>query len=285
MYVLAITTFNRSHFLNKLINSFVATATSKWQIIIADDGSTDGTLDYIGQLQIPNIPITVIKNNRQGVHHQFNTIVKELEKLNFDYCFKCDDDIEFIKPGWEQLYIDAIEKTGYDHLSHFETNWRSKKNLEKPVIQDDLISYCNAKDVQGAYFTLTPKVLKQVGYLDTKNLGFRGVGHIDYTMRACRAGFNNIDHPFDVLKSNEFIRHQTNDYKSALDKDVQNALENDTESVKKYEIIQDPYRRYIPFNLNHEMLNSAKEMKLLKQRIGELESQVEWYEKIYGHQS
>ena len=156
MYVLAITTFNRSHFLNKLINSFVATATSKWQIIIADDGSTDGTLDYIGQLQIPNIPITVIKNNRQGVHHQFNTIVKELEKLNFDYCFKCDDDIEFIKPGWEQLYIDAIEKTGYDHLCHFETNWRSKKNLEKPVIQDDLISYCNAKDVQGAFFTLTP---------------------------------------------------------------------------------------------------------------------------------
>ena len=104
-------------------------------------------------------------------------------------------------------------------------------------------------------------------------------------MRACRAGFNNIDHPFDVLKSNEFIRHQTNDYKSALDKDVQNALENDTESVKKYEIIQDPYRRYIPFNLNHEMLNSAKEMKLLKQRIGDLESQVEWYEKNYGHQS
>ncbi len=284
--VLAITTFNRVHNLTTLVSSFIKHSRNdvNWIILIADDGSTDGTIEYIESLIIQSIPISLIKNDRQGVHHQFNTILKELENIEFGYCLKCDDDIEFIKPGWEQLYIDAIERTGYHHLCHFDESWRSIKNLKKPVIQDELIGHCVAKDVQGAFFTLTPNVIKEVGYMDIRNFGFRGVGHIDYTMRACRAGFNDINHPFDVQNSNDYIKHQSGDYKSALDQDIQNALENDETSKKKYEIITSPSRKYIPFNLNHESLDKEKEVALLKKRIDNLEKQKLWYEKNYGHQ-
>lgn len=284
--VLAVTTYNRKERIKNLLASFLKTHNQNllWSIFIADDGSSDDTIEYIEKLEISSIPIKIIKNGRQGVHHQFNTIVNELEKIEFDYCFKCDDDIEFIKPRWEQLYIDAIEKSGFDHLCHFDASWRSDKNFKKPVTKNTLISHCDAKDVQGAFFTLTPAVIKKVGYMDIPNFGFRGVGHVDYTIRACRAGFNDINHPFDVAGSNEYIRHQTEDYKSALDSDVQNALESSEESKRKYEIIKKEDRMYIPFNLNTDTLNPSKEIELLKTRIKDLENQKEWYEINYGHQ-
>ena len=284
--ILAVTTFNRKDRLKKLVNSFVKNnqKAGKWLLIIADDGSADGTIEYIENLVIPNTPISLIKNNRQGVHHQFNTIVKQLEEFDFDYCFKCDDDIEFLKPGWENLYINAIKKSGYDHLCHFDPAWRPEKNLKRPVIKNGLISYCKAKDVQGAFFTLTPGVIRKVGYMDTKNFGFRGVGHIDYTIRACRAGFNDIDHPFDANKSNEYIAHQTEQYASAMNIHLQNALENDEETKKKYQLIWDDKRVYIPFNEQAPALDDKTEKQLLLRRLDDLEKEKQWYEKTYGHQ-
>ena len=85
MKILAITTFNRFKHLKRLLTSFERNFDEKrWQIIITDDGSTDDTIEYIENLNLEGIPITLIKNNRQGIHHQFNTIVKQLEKIEFD---------------------------------------------------------------------------------------------------------------------------------------------------------------------------------------------------------
>jgi len=283
--ILAITTYNRLPFIRTLLNSFEITQdVDKWSIIIADDGSTDGTIEFIKNLKTQNLPITLIKNNRQGVHHQFNTIVRKLEEIDFDYCFKCDDDVEFIKSGWDELYINAIKKSGYDHLCHFDPHWRPEKNLKNPVEKDGLISYCKAKDVQGAFFTLTPAVIRKVGYMDVENFGFRGVGHIDFTMRGCRAGFNDSNHPFDVKNSNSYITHQKEKYSSAMNKHVQNALESDEVSKKKYKLVDDESRIYIPFKENMPSITSDFEKELLLQRLDTLEKEKQWYEETYGHQ-
>ncbi|QSE98404.1 glycosyltransferase family 2 protein [Fulvivirga lutea] len=284
MYILAVTTYNRLSFLKNLLDSFCENINSEWQLIIADDGSTDGTLEYLGKLHIPKVSVTIIKNNRKGIHYQFNTIIKELENIDFDYCFKCDDDIEFIRPGWEDIYINAIQESGYHHLCHFDTSWRPEKNLIPPVKKDPLISHCEGKDVQGSFFTLTPKVIKKVGYMDVENFGFRGVGHIDYTLRACRAGFNDINHPFDVQVSNEYITHQNADYKSAMNLHIQNALEDDTDTQRKYELIKDQSRIYVGYNENNKVLNTELERDLLLKRLDTLENEKRWYEATYGHQ-
>lgn len=284
--VLGITTYNRSSKLKRLLESFAQTAdfSNNWQIIIADDGSTDGTIEYIENLNIPGTQISLIKNNRQGVHHQFNTIVRKLKDLEFDYCFKCDDDIQFIKPGWEKLYIDAIEETGYDHLCHFDPTWRPEKNFKKPIKKGRLISYCQAKDVQGAFFTLTTKVINGIGYMDTKNFGFRGVGHIDYTIRACRAGFNDINHPFDVINSNDYIAHQKENYSSAINNHILGALERSKESRRKYELIEDQNRLFIPYYKDAPSLDQNTERDLLIMRLEDLEDQLNWYKITYDHQ-
>ncbi len=287
MNILAVTTYNRLELLKRLLTTFLNSIDKNqddWQLLIADDGSTDGTLEYLDGLKIPQVPITIIKNNRKGIYHQFNTIVNYLEDISFDYCFKCDDDIEFLKPGWDQIYIKAILESGYDHLCYFDTNWRPNKNLNKPIVKNHLISYCRAKDVQGAFFTLTPDVIKKVGYMDTKNFGFRGAGHIDYTMRACRAGFNDINHPFDAKNSQQYIKYQTESRTSALNKHVQNAIENDDEIKRRYELIKVSSRDYIPFNEEMPSFTSKIEKVLLLQRLDALEKEKEWYEETYGHQ-
>ena len=285
-YILGITTYNRKRRLKKLIESLKATYESNfnWKIIVADDGSSDGTLEYLKGINIPDMPIIIIRNNRQGIHHQFNTIINELMKLEFNYCFKCDDDVEFIQPGWEKLYVDAINEYGYHHLCHFDPDWQPGKNLKNPIRKGKLVSYCSAKDVQGAFFTLTPDIIKRVGYMDTKNFGFRGVGHIDYTTRACRAGYNNINHPFDVSGSNKYIKHQSGEYKSALNIHIQNALESDDNSRRKYKLIEEPSRIYIPYAESFQYLNQQTEKDLLVKRIEDLEDQLTWYKKNYDHQ-
>ena len=59
-----ITTFNRIDFLKKTINSWFKTINknNNWTLIIADDNSTDGTLEYLQQLKLNNIKILIIKN-------------------------------------------------------------------------------------------------------------------------------------------------------------------------------------------------------------------------------
>lgn len=286
--VLAISTYNRINYLRKLLESFNRTRNTSlnWNLIIADDGSTDGTIEFLEQLNMDDCEINLIKNNRNGIHHQFNTIVKELENIHFEFCFKCDDDIEFIQSGWDNLYIEAIQNTGYDHLCHFDPSWRPEKTHKSPVVKGGLIGYCKYEDVQGAFFTLTPRVVRDIGYMDTSNFGFRGVGHIDYTMRAARLGYNHLVHPFDVRESNKYIKHQDRSaaYFSAMNPHLVNALENDEESKRKYALIQDTSRRYIDYYENAPSLSKEMERVLLIDRIEALESEKKWYQEQYDHQ-
>ncbi len=277
--VLAITTYNRKENLEALISSFVDThdRNLKWTVIIADDGSTDSTLDYLGTLELPQMSMILIHNNRRGVHYQFNTIVRQLESLHFDVCFKCDDDIQFTKPGWESLYITAMQESGYDHLCYFDPTWRPEKNLSTPVGRGRLISYCKGKDVQGAFFTITPEIVKKVGYMDVQNFGFRGVGHIDFTLRACRLGFNDIENPFDAAGSSEYLSMQHSEYRSALPSELIYGLEDDEATKRKYDLIEQ-LRTYVPFRESNERLDGETEREYLVRAVKSLETQKLWYE-------
>lgn len=276
--VLAVTTYNRKIFLEKLVNSFFATRTNdhSWELIIADDGSDDGTIPYLSGLKETH-PVSIVLNNRTGVHHQFNTIVQLLEKMSFDFCFKCDDDIEFTRPGWDELYTKAINDSGFHHLCYFDPNWRPDKNLDPPVVRGRLVGRCRAIDAQGSFITLSPQVVQQVGYMDVANFGFRGVGHIDYTMRACRLGFNDMAHPFDAKGSNDYIRTQAAEYRPALAPELLLGMEDDEETSRKYRLLNQP-RTYIPLNESPPRLDDKTEREFLVRAIRSLEKQKQWYE-------
>jgi len=272
-FALAITTYNRLDYLKKCVESFFKTRTDtfSWQLIIADDGSTDGTKEYLQELE-EKYKIIVIHNNRTNIHHQVNSIIKTLSTMTYDLCFKCDDDIAFLQKGWDKLYWKTIVRTGYDHLIFYDKNWQPFTNLSRPIRSGSLVANCDPEKIQGAFYTLTKEVIENVGYFDEQQFGASGLGHVDYSFRCCRAGFNVLANPFDVEDSNDFIQLQSvSNYSSASSLKAKFKSNSKSEiAFKKQQLGMD--RVYIAYNSNfHEDVEGIKksqfESKDSKKRV------------------
>lgn len=258
--VTGITTYNRLNYLKDCIMSWYNTINKEyeWILIIADDGSTDDIIEYIKNLKLHNIQKVIFLNKRKGVHYQTNNILQYCSGIRFDYGFKIDDDIIFLKKGWDDLYISAIEKTGYSHLCFFDIErGLSHKQIGNPVFKDDILcSYVVDKGVHGAFWTFTPLVIKRIGYFDIENFGFCGYGHVDYTFRCARAGFNDINNIYDCIDSNKYIKLRKENYKPALPDKVRYIFNTEKEIKRKKKIIEDNSRIYI--ELTHKIKNEFK---------------------------
>ncbi len=172
--VLGITTYNRLEYLKKLISSFIETykQTYNWKLIISDDGSKDGTIEFLKALKdFHNAEIIPLFNERVGVHESTNSIFKEAIKEDFDYGFKMDDDLVFVKKGWEDLYINAIINSGFQHLCYYNPDW-TPPSIE-PVYREDLgiQSFTHVFEAQGCFFTFTMEIIEKVGLFDVESFG------------------------------------------------------------------------------------------------------------------
>jgi hypothetical protein len=158
------------------------------------------------------------------------------KEIEFDFGFMADDDIYFNCNVWDSHYILESKKMGYEHLSYYNKNWINAQ--EGGTVWQS----------QGAFWTFTPKVIKEVGFLDVKNMGFRGIGHIDYSARCCRAGFNSMKNFKDAEDSNIFVNMQTgNKYKHSISKEE--VLQHRIGQSVKMDIARDEKRIYIPYNI------------------------------------
>lgn len=248
LFILTITTFNRLQYLKACLDSWGKTRSTdiNWKLIIADDGSTDGTLEYLNAIKFENTEVIIIKNERIGVHQQMNTILKRLQNINFDFCFKIDDDITFLKSGWDELYYTTAMETGNHHLVFCDENWCTDQFLGSKALAKGLVGNVPMLHAHGFFYTLTPQVVEKVGYMDVDSFGFRGMGHVDYTMRCARAGFTNEVTPWDMLNSNAYISATKHDYKSVLPSTPIHAYDTYNRERKESIILQKG-RIHIPF--------------------------------------
>lgn len=201
--VTCVTTYNRLNYISRFYKSWKNTISEDFDhhLIIADDGSTDGTLKFLEGISSNNV--TIIKNKRVGVGRQTNTLFDAAKKIDFDFGFKADDDIWFSSNGWDHLYLNAIIKTGYEHLCYLNKKWVDPKRDE--FISEFLYSKTSVISCMGCFWTFTKNVINKVGYFDTENFGFMGHEHIDFSMRCCRAGFNDRFNFCDAKDSNKYI--------------------------------------------------------------------------------
>jgi len=219
--VLAVTTYNRGDYLRECLGSWAATRNPayRWLVIVADDGSTDGTLDYLRRPDI-GADCHVIRNQRRSVGGQCNTIFDVCRRLDFAVGFKVDDDILFKQPGWDDLYLNAMQASGFQHLCQINIKlWNSERRpriplaVERPLKTDPsgtCVAYTDVYDCMGCFFTFTPETMAKVGDVDEANFPIRGDWHIDYSARLCRAGYNCAETFFDAKGSNDYLDIQNN---------------------------------------------------------------------------
>lgn len=216
--VVGIKTFNRLDYLKQCIDSFVRTASSDYDVvlIVADDGSSDGTVQYLQNLRLP-FETHAIFNERAYVSGQFNSIVDKSLQIKADFMFILDDDVVFKKKGWMNAYYDAATNSGYHHLCHFnlphyEQLCAKRREAFPPNAhwhtKYPLVAYKTVENCMGALFTISPEVIRDVGYADEVNFFVRGLWHVDYSARCARAGYNEYQRFFDIVGSNDYIELQ-----------------------------------------------------------------------------
>lgn len=257
--LIAITTYERLEYLQKCLNSIIEHSQPHhyYHVVINDDGSKDGTrlwLKTISSLKINNFSFHITYSNNKGVHHADNNLILYANSLHYDFGFKMDDDVFVTRKGWEDLYINC----DVDHLVHFNSSWSN--GFKDPITTNKISFKTSIMNVQGAFWTFTPKMLKEVGFIDTKTMGKRGHGHIDFTCRAIKMGFGyqkiseNTPRPVDALWSEMYINYQPRDgYKLTpnYEEELGIAIK---ESPAKISLIMDWKRRYVPLQksvLNH----------------------------------
>ncbi len=258
--VMSITTWNRCDYLKECIDSFERTRSPDydWVLIISDDGSTDGTLEYLENLLLPH-EVHVIRNKSRYACGQTNTIFELCQKIGFDFAFKIDDDILFKKRGWDKLYIDAARASGYPHLCH--RNWQQFTALKRkanpsfaaPPPHIDGSGHCETIvgvwECDGCLFTFTSEMIDKVGFCDEGNFPIRGQWHIDYSIRCCRAGFNDPKYFYDARDSNQYIELQANKptYRCSLPwGDEYKKTKDPAELERRTKVMKDESRIYVP---------------------------------------
>lgn len=251
-FILAVTTFNRLNYLRDCLESFEKTkGDNTWTVIVADDGSTDGTQEYV-----LSKGYKLIKNDRIGVSNQTNSIFQEINHIDFDCCFKIDDDITFLKNGWSELYYDTILKTGYEHLVFQEKTrctgaMKHRDRRTEPRFKYNLVSYCDYISAMGCFFTLTKRVFEMIGYFDTRSFGPHESGHVDYTARCCDAGMNDFYELWDVKGSEDYISLKQNEgYIDSLPPNERERRRTQYDPISNEEsfVKQSNSRIYFPFN-------------------------------------
>lgn len=216
-FLLGVSTLNRQKYLRRFIESFVATfdRSHEWTLVVADDGSTDGTLDYLRSLAIEDCTVVVVENAHVTIAGQTNSILAITLLVAPDVAFKADDDVFFTAKGWDNLYAQASSASGTSHLIYHNREWKTPVH---DVNEGPLHSSVPVLDTMGCFFSFTPQLIEEIGYFDERNFPIRGHAHIDWSMRAARAGFNNIDTAWDAAGSEQYIdMWQADDYITLLD--------------------------------------------------------------------
>jgi len=145
--VVAIPTFNNLKFTKMCIASISENTTIPYELLIVDDGSTDGTKEWV-----KSQGINIIEHvDNLGICYTMNDM--------YDYALKDDDTILLITQSDTLMYNNAIDElfkgmvtTNYDCLGGCEVNisdlcthWNSPIEVLKSLYEITLCSDCGQK--------------------------------------------------------------------------------------------------------------------------------------------
>lgn len=193
---IGVCSYKRPDLATKVCNDILKTVDqSKYEIqtvCSVDDTDITGyeeVAEKFGLIYAPNGGIPVNKNRL--LHYlQDNDVV-----------FISEDDICFKKPGWIDVYLKAIEETGFQHFNYIVSDYR--KYITKALKYENVhLGLCGGY-VNGVLMVMTKKCIESVGGFDERYKMY-GYEHADYTRRCQLAGMYHTEH-VHVMEATPFI--------------------------------------------------------------------------------
>lgn len=182
-----IPTYNRRHVIERAVHSVLGQGMARLELIVVDDGSTDGTAELLANIEDPRLSVIVQANG--GVCVARNT---GITAASCDFITFLDSDDE-AGDGWLQFYAGAVE-AGYD-LASCAVHFVGPGSLYQLVLtepSDRALGNIRARFLPGA-FGLRRTLLTEVG-------AFRpGLRFSEHTDLALRLGGRMLDSPFRVI--------------------------------------------------------------------------------------
>ncbi len=193
--------YNDHNLLWNVFSSLNETMYPNYKILLADDSSTDNSIDYTKR----NFPgIKIIKNKKNGgfAKNNNNAIKYALKKYKPDYILLLNNDIIIEDSKWLNKLLEIAEadskigvvgcKLVYPNgrIQHagMEISYYGGRNMGRG--QKDYGQFDYVKEVEGITFgiaLINKKVIERIGLLD-ENF-FMGYEDIDYNIRAKKANF------------------------------------------------------------------------------------------------
>jgi GT2 family glycosyltransferase len=119
-----------------------------------------------------------------------------------DYIFLIEDDILLLKEGWLELYLKAIELTGYQHLNYIVSDYRSY--IKETVKYGNITLGLSGPYVNGILMIITKKCIGIVGGFDERYKVY-GYEHVDYTRRCRYAGLYPKESHVHIMEASPYV--------------------------------------------------------------------------------
>jgi hypothetical protein len=192
---IGVISYNRLDLVKDSIQSINKYTTGNYHLIVADDGSNDGTAEWCSQ----NSTICVSGKNKGVVWNKNRALYYLNTVLKCDVTILVEDDCLPDVKGWQIDWVLSAILWGHINFAH-------NRIIKKPdaVISGDgsYLSPFIAKLVTGQCTACSSSAIQNVGYLNSRFIGY-GAGHVEWTERFIFHGYNGlrggVDHVFPAI--------------------------------------------------------------------------------------
>ena len=150
-----------------------------FDLIIYDNGSRDGTIDFYSKLNHPSIISRILNYENQGVDKPISYLFSQ---NNYDYYSKIDNDT-IVPKTWLSILINESEKFNADIVgARHNTSSTAKQKMIEAVQRKD---YTETSHVGGTAFVAKRHLIDKYGNLRSSGFMF---GWTAYQIKALRMG-------------------------------------------------------------------------------------------------
>jgi N-acetylglucosaminyl-diphospho-decaprenol L-rhamnosyltransferase len=179
---LVIPVYNQLHYTEQCLDALYRCTDLPYEIIVVDNGSTDGTDTYLASQKVTVITNAVnvgcAKAWNQGVRASRGTVVGIL-----------NNDI-VVTPGWLKDLLTFMNLTGHGIVSPAAREGRLDYDLDRYAV--DFVRACGhatRREIYGACMIIRRAVFDRIGLFD-EGFAYGGCEDIDFLWRTQKAGFS-----------------------------------------------------------------------------------------------